>query len=322
MKRLVSIVTTVYNAEKFIATAVNSVFSQITNDDIQIEYIIVNDCSPDNSMLLIDRFIALWTKTHDGNIPKNITYNIIKPEKNLGCGGARKYGIEHTHGDYLMFLDADDYYLNNNFVQKAVDAIESTQSDMIEYGLIYNQSNGHQKESVVDHQITIENNPAQALISLYKNNFIKFHVWTKIIRREIVEQFAYSEQRTFEDVMTIPVWVSLCKKITIMPSVEINYRSTENSIIREKILDTRIGTIKAIAANFERFKQWRSVLLAMYNRSMIDLSIVLENKTSDDPGFNEMSRLNTYMLSYIMPQEYKLLTYNIEDDENDENDEN
>ena len=57
----------------------------------------------------------------------------------------------------------------------------------------------------------------------------------------------------------------------------------------------------------------------MYNRAMIDLSIVLENKTSDDPGFNEMSRLNTYMLSYIIPDEYKFVTYNIEDEENDEN---
>ena len=84
-------------------------------------------------------------------------------------------------------------------------------------------------------------------------------------------------------------------------------------------MDTRLGTINAIASNFERFKQWRSVLLAMYNRAMIDLSIVLENKTSDDPGFNEMSRLNTYMLSYIIPDEYKLVTYNIEDEENDEN---
>jgi len=319
MKRVVSIVTTIYNAEKFIATAMNSVFSQIIeDDDLFIEYVIVNDCSPDNSKNVINNFVQYWKENHNGNLPKNLNLRIVTPEHNLGCGGARKFGIENSTGNYFMFLDADDYYLNSNLVQKAVNTLESTQSDIVEFGLLYNYENGQQTPSVVHDVMTI-NDPVKALIALYKNNIIKFHVWTKIIRKEIIDQFDYSEQRTFEDVITIPVWISLCKKITIIPSVEINYRSTQNSIIREKILDTRLGTINAIASNFERFKQWRNVLIAMYNRAMIDLSAVLENKTSDDPGFNEMSKLNTYMLSYIIPNEYKFVTYNIEDEENDEN---
>lgn len=319
MKRVVSIVTTIYNAEKFIATAINSVFSQIIeDDDLFIEYVIVNDCSPDNSKNTIYNFVQYWKENHDGHLPKNFNLRIVTPEHNLGCGGARKFGIKNSTGNYFMFLDADDYYLNSNLVQKAVNTLESTESDIVEFGLLYNYENGQQTPSVVNEVMTI-NDPVKALIALYKNNIIKFHVWTKIIRKEIIDQFDYSEQRTFEDVITIPVWISLCKKITIMPSVEINYRSTQNSIIRDKILDTRLGTINAIASNFERFKQWRNVLIAMYNRAMIDLSAVLENKTSEDPGFNEMSKLNTYMLSYIIPNEYKFVTYNIEDEENDEN---
>ena len=319
MKRVVSIVTTVYNAEKFIAIAMNSVFSQIIEeDDLFIEYVIVDDCSPDNSNNVIHNFVKYWKDNHDGNLPKNFDIKIVTPEHNLGCGGARKFGIENSTGNYFMFLDADDYYINSDLVQRVVSTLELTESDIVEFGLYYNYESGQQTPSVVNKVMTITD-PVKALVSLYKNNLIKFHVWTKIIRKEIVDQFDYSEQRTFEDVITIPVWVSLCKKITIIPSIEINYRSTQNSIIRDKILDTRLGTINAIASNFERFKQWRSVLIAMYNRAMIDLSIVLENKTSDDPGFNEMSRLNTYMLSYIIPDEYKFVTYNIEDEENDEN---
>lgn len=322
MKRTVSVITTAYNAEKFIAVAVNSVFSQvITDNDLFLEYVIVDDKSPDNSVQIIKKFIEHWKETHNGNMPNNFSLNVYTTEHNLGCGGARKYGIEHAHGDYFMFLDADDYYLNSNFIQSAVDKLESTNSDIVEYGLLYNNENGKQSPSVVDKEITITD-PEKALVSLYKNNILKFHVWTKIIRREIIEQFPYSEQRTFEDVITIPIWISLCNKITIVPSIEINYRATQNSIIREKILDTRLGTVKAIAANFERFKKWRNVLIAMYTRAMIDLTAVLDNKTSENPGFDEMSTLNTYMLSYIMPKEYKSLTYNIENEENRENGEN
>lgn len=57
----------------------------------------------------------------------------------------------------------------------------------------------------------------------------------------------------------------------------------------------------------------------MYTRAMIDLTAILNNKSSENPGFNEMSKLNTYMLSYIMQKEYKSLTYNVEDEENGEN---
>ena len=319
MKRKVSIITTVYNAEKFIAIAVNSIFNQIITDpDLSIEYVIVNDQSPDNSMTIIENYISMWKKQHKNKIPSYLKIQPFITEHNLGCGGARKYGIEHATGDYFMFLDADDYYLNSNFVQSAVEKIESTKSDIVEYGLLYNYENGQQTPSVVKQEIVIEDTE-KALISLYKNNVMKFHVWTKIIRREIVEKFPYSDQSTFEDVITIPVWISLCKKITVVPSVEINYRSTQNSIIREKVLDTRLGTIKAIAANFERFKKWKRVLIAMYTRAMIDLSAILDNKTSMDPMFDEMSKLNTYMLSYLMPHEYKFLTYNIEDDGNGKN---
>ena len=253
-------------------------------------------------------YLMLVENLSNGDLSENVKYAkvIVLP--------TRKFGIENASGKYLMFLDADDYYINSDFVQRAVETIESTNSDIVEYGLYYNYADGRRTPSVIDKQVTIENNPAHALVSLYKNNLIKFHVWTKIIRKEIAKKFEYSTQRTFEDVITIPVWISMCKRITIMPSIEINYRCANNSIIHENVLDTRLGTISAIAANFERFKEWRPVLMAMYERAMIDLSVVLDGKTSEDPGFNKMSELNTKMLSYILPEQYKSLTFNLKED--------
>ena len=68
-----------------------------------------------------------------------------------------------------------------------------------------------------------------------------------------------------------------------------------------------------IAELFPRFKDNKQVLRAMYGRAMVDLEALLHNHSCKDEGFNEMSRLNTTMLSYILTN-WKDVTYHIEDD--------
>jgi hypothetical protein len=64
-----------------------------------------------------------------------------------------------------------------------------------------------------------------------------------------------------------------------------------------------------------------NVLKAMYGRSMVDLEAMLHNHSSNDAGFNEMSRLNTIMLSYLYPDQYKEMTYNIDMEEENKQEE-
>ena len=146
---------------------------------------------------------------------------------------------------------------------------------------------------------------------MFRDNLIKFHVWSKIYTRQIVDSFPYSETRTFEDIRTVSIWVYNANKVVIMPSLEINYRSNPTSIIHEDGLSTRIGTCTAICEMMEYFKDDFNSLKACYNRAMIDLDATLNGHTSKEPGFNEMSELNTKMLSYIYPDKYKELTFNI-----------
>lgn len=305
--KTVSIITTFYNAEQFIVNAVHSVCQQVTTDHFNIEYVIVDDKSPDKSREIILKYFE------NNPMAGNTTYRIVEPAENLGCGGARKFGIENATGDFFMFLDADDYYINRDFVKRAFETIVFEEADVVEYGIIFNQSNGQQQANRVNEKM-ICTNPDVAQLMLFGDNIIKFNVWSKIYRRHIVESYPYSIERTFEDVRTIPVWISNAKKIIIMPTCEINYRAANNSIIRTDMIQTRLGTITAIASLFDRFKHNRDILKAMYKRSMIDLEAILHNHSSNDEGFNAMSRLNTYMLSYLYPDQYKELTYHIEDD--------
>lgn len=307
---IISVITTFYNAEKFIWNTLNSINQQIIDNNLfDFEYVIVDDKSPDNSRKIVESFI----KEHVSNENKP-KWKIYEPEQNLGCGGARKYGIDHAIGDYFMFLDADDYYIHTNFLVNAFTTITSENADVVEYGVIFNQPNGQQVNNTANQKYIIENNPSLAEIALFKDNLIKFNVWSKIYRRWVVESYPYSTARTYEDVRTIPVWIANAHKIIIMPTAEINYRAASGSIIRTNMVDTRVGTITAITELFPRFKDDFNVLKAMYGRSMVDLEALLHNHSSNDEGFNEMSRLNTIMLSYLYPNQYKDLTYHIEDD--------
>lgn len=299
----VSVITTCYNAEQYVSYAVGSVLLQQINDDLEVEYIIVNDCSTDRSLDVINKLIELHPNKDK---IKCVIYDL---KENLGCGGARKYGIEHATGDYFMFLDADDYYIKPDFISRAVKDLESNDADIVEYGVKFGSTN----TSVINGESIELNTEEEKLTALFQNNYIRFNIWTKIYRRKVVESYPYSAERTYEDVRTIPIWVANAGKIVIKPTIEINYREVNTSIIRENDIATRVGTITAIASLFEKFKHNKNILKCMYIRSMIDLEIILNNHTSMDKGFNKLSKLNTYMLSYLYPDKYKEMTFNIED---------
>ena len=299
----ISIITTFYNAKEFIEHTLNSILKQKTDKTFEIEYVLVDDHSQDSSREIVEEFMRTHTLNGD--------WRLITPEENLGCGGARRYGIEHATGDYFMFLDADDYYINPDFVRRAHHDIIENAADIVEYGIVFNHANGSKQNNASPRKIIIDNNPHLAELALFRDNLIKFNVWTKIYRRWVVESYQYSNQRTFEDVMTIPVWIANARRIVIIPSIEVNYRAAQSSIIRTNWSNTRLGTISAIASHFEKWKDDKDVLKAMYGRAMIDLEAMLNNHSSENEGFNEMSKLNTYMLKYLYPDSWKEKVYEI-----------
>ena len=111
---VISVITTFYNAEKFIFNTLDSINQQII-EGFDFEYVLVDDKSQDKSRAIVEDFIA--TRVPEKYKTK---WKIYEPAENLGCGGARKYGIDHAIGDYFMFLDADDYYMHKDCCGLAV----------------------------------------------------------------------------------------------------------------------------------------------------------------------------------------------------------
>ena len=305
MKDKVSIITTFYNCENYILKCINSVWDQEISDNFDIEYILIDDHSEDKTHEIIDIFFKEYGDYGSCH------YKIIKTPKNLGCGGARNFGIANSTGNYIMFLDADDYYINNDFVLRAYNMITEHDADIIEFGIKYINQNGERENLVSNKTFVINNNHIGNLSVMFYDNLIKFMPWTKIIRRSIVETREYDTSRTFEDIRTTPYWVYNASKIIVANTIEINYRAASNSIIRDNPNDTRLGTVSAIASLFEDFKDNKDILKAMYDRCLVDLRTMLR-VNSDSDYFKEMSKLNTKMLSYIYPDDYQKRTFNLE----------
>ncbi len=111
MKSLVSIITPCYNSEKFISETITSVQNQTYSN---WEMIIIDDCSQDKTVQIIQNFMDEDSRIH-----------LIRLHKNCGAAKARNFGIEKITGKFLTFLDADDIWFPD-FIQNSIETIKKT----------------------------------------------------------------------------------------------------------------------------------------------------------------------------------------------------
>ena len=119
MSEKVSIVMPVYNVENYIERAIQSVLNQTYEN---IELIIVNDQTKDNSMDIVHKY-AISDKR----------IKVVNKEKNEGLGFARNTGMDLAIGKYIYFIDSDDY-IESNTIEKCVTEIEKNNSDIVIFG--------------------------------------------------------------------------------------------------------------------------------------------------------------------------------------------
>lgn len=94
MKKLLSIIITVYNSEKYLEGLLNTIKNQNLKD---CEIIIIDDNSQDNSIKIITLTLS------------NLEYKLIKLQENKGVAFARQVGLKNANGKYILFVDSDDY---------------------------------------------------------------------------------------------------------------------------------------------------------------------------------------------------------------------
>lgn len=179
----ISIVIPVYNASTFIHESIKSVLNQSYKN---IELILVNDGSTDKSWNVLKKY---------KNKYKNIK---IVSQKNHGAGVARNVGIDIASGDYIMFLDADDF-LHVGTCSSVVRSIKKAKVDFLSFG-----ANFYNKRNKISSTFEFKNKKIKApnILSAYLlGGDIKSVVWNKAFRKSFLNKFniRFNKSRINED---------------------------------------------------------------------------------------------------------------------------
>lgn len=166
----VSIIIPIYKVEDYINKCLESVLSQSYRN---LEVILVDDASPDNSLQ-----IARRTIDHLGNPDINIVY--ITHKKNRGLSAARNTGIAAATGDYLYFLDSDDELYDSKAISILVEGAIETNADVI-VGNNYVQRNTNPYTS------KYRNKSLSDMVSAFVKDDVPVMAWNKLIRRSLFD---------------------------------------------------------------------------------------------------------------------------------------
>lgn len=210
----VSLILPVYKVSDYIERCVKSVMNQTYKN---IECILVDDASPDDSIEICERLIA----EYDGSI----RFKIVHHEKNRGISAARNTGTDVATGDYISYMDSDDELLPD-CIEKLVRPIEKDPTiEMVvaNYGFC--------RESSFDPQMRIveEQDFAQRELACeyyYNQKGFLGTVWNRLLKREfIVQNHVYSiEGLMFEDLLWTFYVMKYLRHLYVIPDVTYKYR--------------------------------------------------------------------------------------------------
>lgn len=201
----VSIIVPCYNAEKFVEKCVSNLLKQTYKN---IEIILVDDCSKDNTKKIICDLEA--------NNPK---IKKVLSKTNNGPGGAKNEGLKKAHGDYITFVDSDDY-LDSDYIEKLMDKID--ENNLIDIVIA-----GFKKVDIEGNTLYTRQykDPDSAL-------WQSFTSWSRLYRREWLTQnkLALPYGKVFEDILFQAAIILCNPKYDLANTVGYNYVYNDKSI--------------------------------------------------------------------------------------------
>ncbi len=228
----VSVIVPVYNVEEYIEKCLESLVNQTLKD---IEIIIVDDGSPDNSYKIISKYLKKY---------KNILY--LKKE-NGGLSSARNYGLKYAKGEYVSFVDSDDYVEKNMFEE------------------MYNEAFEKKLDILVAGALEITNNTTKVLKPTYNlSSDYKDYIMAnpmacgKLFKKDLFQKpFLFTEGIHYEDLELIPSLILKTKKIGYLDKPFYNYIIRDGSIMHQEKFNPKIHDIIFSLTSLEkRFKDY------------------------------------------------------------------
>ena len=207
-----SVVVIAFNNELYIEEALESLHEQTYRD---FEVVVVNDFSSDGTGRLIDRFVEGKANFKAVHLPEN----------SGGCSAPRNTGIAHTTGEYIMFLDGDDWY-TIDACEKMVEAIERTGSDFVAGQVIRTNNYEIWYHKQIYSQERLNFNIREFTYMLFDSLSVN-----KIYKRSFLNQhhLRFPEGIHYEDVVFTGKAYFLADSISVIPEPIYYWRVVENT---------------------------------------------------------------------------------------------
>ncbi|MBR6676906.1 MAG: glycosyltransferase [Clostridia bacterium] len=249
-----SIIVPVYNCEKDLPKCLDTLVGQTLSD---IEIIIVNDGSPDNSQAIIDDYAARYP-------------HLIKAyaQENRGQSAARNFALDKARGEFVFFVDSDDY-VDTTVCEKTYAFAKENDLDIVCFNIWIEEEGKAPKfnDRVVFKELDTD----------IKYVITEASPCTKIIKRSILEDngLRFVENYIYEDFELIPRLVLYTQKIGYMNEAFYYYIIHEGSTMRQKTYNKKLSSIyfvlESLKAAFENTK-YNEVLEYLYIEHLLHLS--------------------------------------------------
>lgn len=271
----VSIVIPVYNVEKYISTCLDSLINQTYSN---LEIIVVNDGSTDNSGEILKKYV---------DMDKRI---VLINKKNGGLSSARNTGILASNGQFITFIDSDDW-VSKNYVEEMM--LEQRKYDADIVSIRETIVGFRKKRHVLKGGIKVfKSDCIDALFSFWDTNF----AWGKLIKSDIIKnKIEFPIGRNYEDIGTMYKIYDRANTLIISDKATYFYRIRENSItnnIRKSDIEDQIFFLKKIK-NYKFSKKYKYLSCYLLCKGFVALSLLYKSDLNNDDKKHLKSNIYT-----------------------------
>lgn len=289
MKKI-SIIIPVYNVEKYLNKCLDSIVKQSYKN---LEILIIDDGSKDNSLK-----IAREYEKRDNRIR-------VFTQKNSGVSSARNLGIKNSTGDYITFVDSDDW-LELDMYEKIIDRFNES-IDAVVYSFIREYPNRSEREVIPFEKETILNEEeiySKWIFNLIsgedeRESYIMATIWRCIYRRNIIEEYSIlfdNDLSYAEDLIFNLKYFTKCKKIYIYNEALYHYRFNTNSLVTKydsELWNKNLKVNEAIKNIFESNNKEKIII----TNEVLNSNGMLINNNNYEINKKIQERINSRLIS-------------------------
>ncbi len=283
----ISIVVAVYNGSRYIQTCLDSIKRQTERD---FEIIIVNDGSTDDSEEVIKSYII-----------KNSELNIkLVSKENAGLPQARKTGVEHCSGEYVGFMDVDDW-IEPDMYKSMICKAEETNADIVCCGFQMDYANKSiRMEQKVDTKAVLTG--AQALEYLHRKKAVYPYAWNKIYKKELFHHIHFPEGNFVgEDYTVVVQALEIAKKVAVINDIGNHYIQVENSMCRGGYNDSyKYAFQNYIAISENLVRRYSSYQDSIHSYMMIEfMAMIVAMGKNKIYNFEMIHKIQKYIRKHL-----------------------